>query len=403
MRIAVFAGTTEGREISLFLAEKGVTVTACVATEYGNMVMPDNDMIEVRTGRLDEQQMAEVIDGCSLVIDATHPYADKATENIKAACKKAGMEYIRLYRPSICAGRVITVRDTMEAVKYLNTTRGNVLLTTGSKELEAFTGVADFEKRLFARVLPTPEAVEKCIRLGFKGKNLICMQGPFSREMNIATLRQINAVYMVTKDTGTAGGFEEKITAAEETGITTILISRPSESGGITLTQLKEELADRLGFSGEIQNERFPMFIDLREKRVLVAGGGKIAERRAKVLLDFGAAVHIVSPMLSDSLEHIVAANMLTCRRGCYDSGDMDNTFLAIAATDSREVNHRIYLDAKEKGIFVNVVDCRQECSFYFPAIFRLDGTVGGLVSQSGCNHGLVRLTAEKIRNMGSK
>jgi precorrin-6A/cobalt-precorrin-6A reductase len=403
MKIAVFAGTTEGREISQFLAEKGVAVTACVATEYGNMVMPNDDMIEVRTGRLDEQQMAEVIDSCSLVIDATHPYADKATENIKAACKKACREYIRLYRPPICAERVITVRDTMEAVKYLNKTHGNVLLTTGSKELEAFTAVADFENRLFARVLPTPEVVEKCNGLGFKGKNLICMQGPFSFEMNTATLRQINAVYMVTKDTGAAGGFEEKITAAEEAGVTTILISRPFESGGITLAQLKEELIGRLGFSSEIQNERFPLFIDLTGKRVLVAGGGKIAERRAKALLEFGAEVYMVSPKLSDSLEQMVAENLLTCRRGSYDSGDIDNAFLVIAATDSREVNHRIYLDATEKGIFVSVADCRQECSFYFPAIFRLDGIVGGLVSQSGSSHGQVRLTAEKIRKMGFK
>lgn len=248
MRVLIFAGTTEGKEISGFLAENGIWVTTCVATEYGNMVMPQNDKIEVRTGRLEIEQMAELMENCEFVIDATHPYASIVTNNIKAACKKVNKEYIRLLRPSIKAEKVITVKDTNAAAAYLNTVEGNVLLTTGSKELEAFTAVRDFEKRLYARVLPSLTAVETCTRLGFKGKNLICMQGPFSHELNAAMLKQVSARYIVTKDTGDAGGFEEKISAANETGTTVILIDRPSENEGYTLMQLKDNLSRRLGF-----------------------------------------------------------------------------------------------------------------------------------------------------------
>ena len=249
MRILVFAGTTEGKEISSYLAENGICVTACVATEYGNMVMPHNERIEVKTGRLEVDQMADIMQDYSFVIDATHPYACIVTNNIKIACAKMNKEYIRLFRPSIKSEEVITVRNTNEAVNYLNTVEGNVLLTTGSKELEAFTGVKKFEKRLYARVLPIPSVVEKCTNLCFKGSNLICMQGPFSHELNAATLKHISAKYMVTKDTGDAGGFDEKISAANENGTTVILIARPTENEGLTLSQVKEYLAMRLGFS----------------------------------------------------------------------------------------------------------------------------------------------------------
>ena len=65
-----------------------------------------------------------------------------------------------------------------------------MLLTTGSKELKAFTALPDFEKRLYARVLSTPEVATMAASLGFVGKHLICMQGPFSKELNTAMLKQ---------------------------------------------------------------------------------------------------------------------------------------------------------------------------------------------------------------------
>jgi precorrin-6x reductase len=248
MKVLVFAGTTEGKEVSSFLSENGIFVTACVATEYGNMVMPTNDRLEVKTGRLEVEQMAELMQDCVLVIDATHPYACVVTNNIGIACLKTNKEYIRLLRPSILANNVITVRDVREAVRYLNTIDGNVLLTAGSKELELYTDVKNFENRLYVRVLPTPDVVKKCTDLGFIGKNLICMQGPFSHELNVAMLKHISAKYLVTKDTGYAGGFEEKISAANEVGVSVILISRPQEEEGYTIIQLKELLAVRFGF-----------------------------------------------------------------------------------------------------------------------------------------------------------
>ncbi len=398
MKVLVFSGTTEGREISQFLADKGVSVTACVATEYGNMVMPSDSRIEVRTGRLTEEQIIKMVSDYSFVIDATHPYAELVTKNIKSACKSAEVEYIRLLRPSISAGKVIEVNDTKDAVKYLNTVEGNILLTTGSKELEAFTGVSDYSTRIYARVLPTTEVVDKCTKLGFKGKNLICMQGPFSYEMNTATLKQTNARYLVTKDTGSAGGFQEKISAAEAFGVTVVLISRTVESGGFTISHLKTVIMNRLGLCNEPQYGRFPLFIELTGKRVLVVGGGEIATRRVKTLLKFGADIYLVSPHLTPELQEMFSRKLFNYREGYYESRDIQNKFMAVAASDDRETNHMVYMDAKEKGIHMSIADCREECSFYFPAIFEFDGIVGGLVSKNGDNHSRVRTVAERIR-----
>ena len=124
-------------------------------------------------------------------------------------------EYIRLLREqSTDTADCIFVEDTAGAVEYLKQTEGNVLLTTGSKELKAFTALPDFEKRLYARVLSTPEVATMAASLGFVGKHLICMQGPFSKELNTAMLKQFDAAYLVTKDSGKVGGFEEKLLSA---------------------------------------------------------------------------------------------------------------------------------------------------------------------------------------------
>ena len=91
-----------------------------------------------------------------------------------------------------------------------------MLISTGSKELHLYTRIKDYKERCFARVLSTQEAVAEAVRLGFEGKHLIAMQGPYSEELNLAMLKHINAAYFVTKESGGAGGFEEKKKAAQK-------------------------------------------------------------------------------------------------------------------------------------------------------------------------------------------
>ena len=95
--------------------------------------------------------------------------------------------------------------------------------------MKEYTNIGNYQERCFARVLSTKAAVEESVRLGFEGKHLIAMQGPFSEEMNLALLHQTRARYFVTKESGKAGGFEEKLKAAKNAGA--VLIGRPQEIG----------------------------------------------------------------------------------------------------------------------------------------------------------------------------
>ena len=243
-QVIIFAGTTEGRTISEYLASFKVPVTACVATEYGETLLTENEYLKVHAGRMDQEEIAAFIreKGAELVIDATHPYAAVVSENVAAACEREQVDYVRLIRGSSAESvdQAVLVGSVDEAVEYLKKTEGNILATTGSKELFKYTQIPGFEKRVFARVLSTGEVAAACEKLGFVGKNLICMQGPFSEELNIAMLHQFDCKYLVTKETGKAGGFEEKLHAAKAAGATLVLVGRPPEQKGYSYDEVLE-------------------------------------------------------------------------------------------------------------------------------------------------------------------
>ncbi len=251
--VIVFAGTTEGRLLAEACKGAPLTLHVCVATEYGETLIEGAGNVRVLAGRKDDAAMEALIaeTGAQLLIDATHPYADAVTKSLRAVCEKTGTEYVRLLRAAEHAGteQCVFVPDTAAAAAYLNTVEGNVLLTVGSKELPGYTCVKDYETRLFARILPIPSGVQQATDCGFKGKNLIAMQGPFSEELNIAMLRALDARYLVTKDTGSAGGFPEKLAAAQKCGVQCVVVARPLEETGLGLDECLAMLERRFGFT----------------------------------------------------------------------------------------------------------------------------------------------------------
>lgn len=255
-KLCVFAGTTEGRELAEFLAGQQVAVTACVATEYGQTLLAPSENLTVSAKRMTQEEMAALFanENFDLVVDATHPYASAVTENIFAACGETGMEYLRLQRRGGDAPEdAVFVPDIPAAVAYLNTVEGNILLTTGSKELARFTGVTDFAGRVFARVLPMEDSLQLCREAGVQPSHILAMQGPFTKEMNTAMLRSVGAAYLVTKESGAAGGFEEKIAAAREAGAKLVVIGRPAQREGLDFTQTVDLLCQRFGLNWKPQ------------------------------------------------------------------------------------------------------------------------------------------------------
>lgn len=248
-KLLVFGGTEDGRRLAERLAEAGREVLLCVATEYGREQVADRPGLEVRAGRMTAEEMSMLMSArpFEAVIDATHPYATEVTANIKAAADRAGLDDFRMLRPSTAEPGAhpdwTEAADVAEAVEWLRRTPGAVLLTTGSKDLAQFAGLEDYRERLYPRILPNLDSLSHALELGYPGKHLICMQGPFSEALNTAMLRQIGAAVLVTKDTGTTGGFEEKVRAARAAGAHLLVIRRPGPEAGWTA----EALLDRFG------------------------------------------------------------------------------------------------------------------------------------------------------------
>lgn len=295
MKVVIFGGTTEGRQLAGYLIQlnkqqkmQNIQVHVCVASEYGAQVLPEDDALKVHVGRLEQADMQEFLQAvqADICVDATHPYAVLVTQNIYQACKVVGVPYVRVRRdmqeaqenadPAMQEEPVnadpdmqmsgthigdadgkrytdetsdsIYVGDIQAAVDYLKGVTGNILITTGSKELHLYTQIPDYGTRCTARVLPTRSVVEACTELGFTGKHLICMQGPFDLEMNLATLRYADADFMVTKASGKNGGYDEKCEAALAAGVQLVVIGRPKEQVEpvMSLAQTEEYLREKV-------------------------------------------------------------------------------------------------------------------------------------------------------------
>lgn len=278
-KVLIFAGTTEGIQICNLLARNGISTYACVATEYGSLSYEKSEYLSVHAGRLDVDEMERLMVELQpeLVLDATHPYAAEVTQNIRLACEKSGYPYERILRET---GKhpqdAVYVEDTEAVVEFLKGTQGNILLTTGSKELAKYAALPDYQERLYARVLSLPSVMEACSTYGIVGKHLIGMQGPFSREMNEAMIRQFDCRYLVTKDTGKAGGFQEKIDAAYACGAIPVVIGRPLAEEGLSVAEAKRMLAGKFGF--ELKSHVTVLGIGMGSEDTLTIQGKKVLE-----------------------------------------------------------------------------------------------------------------------------
>ena len=230
-KLLIFGGTTEGRELSEWCAENGMSADVSVTTDYGARLLGRSEHLNVFTGKLDCREMKTLItaDSYAAVIDATHPYATEATENIREACKEAEAQYFRLLRrKSELSGKCVNSLSGL--VDFLNETDKTVLSTLGSKELPELAKVRD-PRRIWIRVLPAVGIEDHCASYGFDRSHIILGKGPFTVQENIAHIRQSGAEIIVTKECGAAGGYPEKCEAARVCGIETLTLTRPEEEG----------------------------------------------------------------------------------------------------------------------------------------------------------------------------
>ena len=280
-KIVIFAGTTEGRRLSEILTEAGIAHTVCVATEYGEIVMQEQmemtetaqadgrPLVNLHRGRMDREQMQIFLrdGGFEIVVDATHPYARVVTENLQGAVdtlhspeKEAQLPiYLRLEREisgaaesEDNAANILYFENNEDCARALENTEGNILLTTGSKELAAYCAFGRLHDRLYVRILPARESLELCMDQGIKGRQILALQGPFSTEMNAAVLKQYNIRHMVTKNSGRNGGYQEKLEAAKMLGIPVYVIE-PVQAAAVVENVMGTDTYSFAGICGKLE------------------------------------------------------------------------------------------------------------------------------------------------------
>ncbi|WP_339167508.1 precorrin-6A reductase [Brevibacillus sp. FSL L8-0520] len=231
--ILVLAGTSDARELALLIKETGYDLLATVVTDNAAKSIEEAGL-PVQVGRLTSADIEALIreKGFQAVVDASHPYAEEASKNAMVGAEAAGVPYIRYERESAQSPgheKIIFAEDYVQAAEIAAEKRGVIMLTTGSKTLKIFSdrllGLPD--TTLVARMLPRTDNMQKCEELGIEQKNIVAMQGPFSKELNKALYDHYKVTLMITKESGKVGAFDEKVEAALEMGIETIVIARP--------------------------------------------------------------------------------------------------------------------------------------------------------------------------------
>ena len=249
--VLVFGGTSEGRRLVEWLVARGrCEVVACSATPYGGSLIPAGPRVTSIARPLPEGEIERLMSHgrFACAVDATHPYATSITASVRRAAEVTGTPLVRIVREEAPEGPWVSARDARDAARVVDGMAGNVLLTTGSKDLGAFAeGVSDFEERVFVRVLPVVASLERAEAAGVRTSHIIAMQGPFSEGLNRALISDLGIRVLVTKASGRSGGFEEKVAAAQACGCALVVIDRPLREDGVSLEQAEALLAERFG------------------------------------------------------------------------------------------------------------------------------------------------------------
>jgi len=253
MKILVMAGTHDAIEIIKKLKEAtDHRIIATTTTDYGGRLAEDAGADKVIKEALNKERLIQVlkIEDINMIIDATHPFAVKATENAIEASEETSTYYIRFERPALeLEGNILRVGSFKEAgrmaAKILEEKDGNILHLAGVSTVKSVIDEVGTEK-IVVRVLPYPSSIRACHRMGIPGERIIAMQGTFSKAFNREIMKEYNARVVITKESGKTGGLPEKVGAAEDLKIPIIVVDRPSTEkldGKVVFDDINELLA----------------------------------------------------------------------------------------------------------------------------------------------------------------
>lgn len=223
--IWLIGGTSNSREIAKRLTSRGLEFTVTATTDFGcKLIAPD--AANVKEGRLTKEQMVQFVRDNQIkkIIDSSHPFATEVSKNAIEVAQLTGVHYLRYERKAEYHAYAQYFDTWAEIVSYLQEREGRIFLTIGSKNVKLFAPLG--LERIWARVLPVEQSIAECKSMGLPPSQIIGLAGAAFKELNMALFKEFDIRFVVSKDSGSEGGVQEKIEAAKELGIEMLILKK---------------------------------------------------------------------------------------------------------------------------------------------------------------------------------
>ena len=227
-RVLIFGSTKEARDIAKTLRRRGRQVMFSVVSEYAKSQLPLGSLCHV--GRLDGAEMLAFIreENPQRVVDATHPYAVLASQNIRQCCDALNIAYERIHFEDIdnaWRDAVEWVDSREQLIAAVLREKGNMLLGIGRDPIFPMPEEADLT-RLYPRIAPIPASLERCLEIGFPPQNIIAMAAPFSKTLTMALFDDKKITSVVVRDATDKSYLHEMVVPALERGYHVIMYGK---------------------------------------------------------------------------------------------------------------------------------------------------------------------------------
>lgn len=247
----IIGGTKDSRNFIENILESKKNIIVTTVSEYGKKLLEKYD-ISSMVKSMEEVEMLEFIEKNNIkrIFDFSHPYAVNVSKNAMKVSKCKSIKYYRFNRKTYDNKGCNEFDRIEKLIEFISNLNGNILSTLGSNSIEKFKDLKNL-KNIYFRVLPTKKSIEKVENIGVLAKNIIGIQGPFTKEFNTFVYKAYKIKYLITKESGDIGGEKEKIESALENEVKVIILKKPllnysweTDNLKIILEKFKENIGE---------------------------------------------------------------------------------------------------------------------------------------------------------------